>query len=88
MLGPAAERLAEKYPLAATLLWRRMVENILGRASSNQYGYAARDVQNAAALASRLPDDAGIEDHAAWMERLKREHGRKYSFWQRLEKRA
>lgn len=88
VLAPAAERLAEKHPLAATLLWRRMVENILGRASSNQYGYAARDVQHAAALASRLPDEAGIESHAAWMDRLQREHGRKYAFWQRLEKRG
>jgi uncharacterized Zn finger protein len=85
VVTPAAERLAGRYPAAATLLYRRMAESILERASSKQYGYAARDVRNAAALAGRIADEAGIESHDAFVARLKREHGRKYSFWQLLE---
>jgi hypothetical protein len=62
-----------------------MAESILARGSSKQYGYAARDVQNSASLAGRVADDGGIEGHEAFVARLKREHGRKYSFWQLLE---
>ena len=50
LLNLAAERLADRYPLAATLLWRRKVEDVLERASSNQYSYAVRDLRAAAAV--------------------------------------
>jgi hypothetical protein len=59
--GAAAEALAGKHPVAATLLYRRMIESILGRASANQYGYAVRDVRNCESLAGQLPEDSGIE---------------------------
>jgi hypothetical protein len=36
-LRPAADALEEKYPEAATLLYRRMVESVLDRGSSTQY---------------------------------------------------
>jgi hypothetical protein len=80
-LGAAAEALAGKHPVAATLLYRRMIESILGRASANQYGYAVRDVRNCESLAGQLPEDAGIEGHDAFMARLRQEHGRKSRFW-------
>ena len=80
-LAAAAEALAGKHPVAATLLYRRMIESILGRASANQYGYAVRDVRNCESLAGQLPEDAGIEGHDAFMARLRKEHGRKSKFW-------
>ena len=64
------------------LLYRRMIESILGRASANQYGYAVRDVRNCESLAGQLPEDAGIEGHDAFMARLRKEHGRKSKFWE------
>jgi hypothetical protein len=84
-LRPAAEALAEKYPAAATLLHRVLAEDVLQRASSRQYQYAARDVLACASLASVLPDEPGLESHAAFMARLKREHPRKIGFWSLLE---
>ena len=81
-MGAAAEALAGKHPVAATLLYRRMIESILGRASANQYGYAVRDVRNCESLAGQLPEDAGIEGHDAFMARLRKEHGRKSKFWE------
>ena len=51
-------------------------------ATSSQYGYAARDLQHAAAIAPVLPADGGAEQHEAWMARLKRQHGRKRRFWE------
>ena len=77
----AAERLAERHPLAATLLWRRKVEDVLERASSVQYGYAARDVQQAASVAQLVPE-AGQPGHEAWLARLQQVHGRKWKFWE------
>lgn len=75
-LRPAAEALAEKYPVAATLLHR---------ASSRQYQYAARDVRTCAGLAPLLPQEDGLERHEAFMARLKLEHPRKIGFWSLLE---
>jgi hypothetical protein len=84
-LRPAAEALAEKYPAAATLLHRVLAEDVLQRASSRQYQYAARDVLACASLASLLPDEPGLESHAVFMARLRREHPRKTGFWSLLE---
>jgi hypothetical protein len=38
-----------------------------------------------ASLAPLLPDDAGLEAHAAFLARLRREHPRKAGFWALLE---
>ena len=84
-LRPAAEALAEKHPAAATLLHRVLVEDVLRRAASRQYVYAARDVAACASLAPLLPDDTGLETHAAFLARLRREHPRKAGFWTLLE---
>ena len=84
-LRPAAEALAEKHPAAATLLHRALAEDVLRRASSRQYQYAARDVRACAGLAAFLPVEAGLETHDAFMARLRREHPRKTGFWSLLD---
>jgi uncharacterized protein DUF6880 len=84
-LRPAAEALAENHPAAATLLHRALAEDVLQRASSRQYQYAARDVRACAGLAPMLPEEVGLESHVAFMARLKREHPRKTGFWSLLE---
>jgi hypothetical protein len=83
-LRPAAEVLTEKYPAAATLLHRALAEDVLRRASSQQYPYAVRDVRACASLASFLLVEEELESHAAFMDRLKREHPRKMGFWSLL----
>ena len=80
-LRPAAEALAERHPAAATLLHRLLAEDVLQRASSRQYQYAARDVRSCEGLAPFLPDEVGLETHDAFMARLRREHPRKSGFW-------
>ncbi|MGI4794149.1 MAG: DUF6880 family protein [Janthinobacterium lividum] len=84
-LRPAAEVLAEKYPMATTLLHRALAEDVLRRASSRQYQYAARDVRACAGFAAFLPTEAGLETHDAFMARLRREHPRKTGFWSSLD---
>ena len=85
VLRPAAEALEEKFPEAASLLYRRLVESVLDRGSSKQYPYAARDFQSCTRLSPRLPTPGSIETHAAFVARLQMAHGRKYGFWGLME---
>jgi uncharacterized Zn finger protein len=85
VLRPAAEALEEKFPEAASLLYRRLVESVLDRGSSKQYPYAARDFQSCTRLSPRLPTPGSIETHAAFVARLQKAHGRKYGFWGLME---
>jgi hypothetical protein len=82
LLRPAADMLAGKYPEAATLLYRSMVESVLARGSSTQYRYAMQDLLSCAHLAPHLPENATIETHPTFIARLKKAHGKKYSFWE------
>jgi hypothetical protein len=81
ILTPASEVLAAKYPLAATLLLRAMIDFALTRSRSSRYGHAARHLRECAALASTTPDYGSFETHDAYVGRLRREHGRKTAFW-------
>jgi hypothetical protein len=83
-LSRAAAALVGRYPQAATLLFRRMAEDILRRAAASQYQYAAGYVRECEALSSRLGADTEVESHAAFLQRLRRDHGRKYKFWHLL----
>jgi hypothetical protein len=81
ILTPASEVLAAKYPLAATLLLRAMIDFALTQSRSSRYGHAARHLRECAALASATPDYGSFETHDAYLGRLRREHGRKTAFW-------
>jgi hypothetical protein len=85
VLRLAAEALEEKFPEAASLLYRRLIESVLERGSSKQYQYAARDLLSCVRLAPHLPVPGSIENHAAFVARLRKAHGRKYGFWGLIE---
>jgi hypothetical protein len=88
VLRPAAEALEEKFPTAASLLYRRMIESVLDRGASKQYPYAARDFASCARLAPRLPASETIESHATFVARLRKVHGRKYGFWGQFDRKG
>lgn len=81
ILSPAADALAGKHPLAATLVLRAMIDFTLTKARSSRYRHAARHLIECAGLASSIPDFGAFETHAAYAARLKAEHGRKSGFW-------
>jgi hypothetical protein len=81
ILTPAADALAGKYPLAATLVLRAMVDFSLTHARSSRYGHAARNLMECASLASTIQDFGALEAHDAYLSRLRQEHPRKSSFW-------
>ncbi|MBB4287593.1 DUF6880 family protein [Roseospira goensis] len=85
ILTPAADALAGKHPLAATLLLRAMIDFALGRARNSRYRHAARHLMDCAGLATRIEDFGAFETHVAYEARLRRDHGRKTSFWNAVE---
>ena len=81
ILSPAADALAEKFPLAATLALRAMIEFALEQARTKRYRYAAHHLLDCEGIASRIEDFGGHEDHQAYEDRIRDRHGRKSSFW-------
>ncbi len=84
-LVPAAEAVAERHPLAATVALRAMIDFTLNEARVKRYGYAAQHLATCADLARRIEDFAPIETHATYVARLKEAHGKKTGFWSRVE---
>jgi hypothetical protein len=80
-LTPAAERLENKEPLAASLLYRRMIDFTLDHRRSQRYGHAARHLLSCAGLAPLIADWQGHQPHAEYAAGLHQRHPRKSSFW-------
>lgn len=81
ILSPAADALAGKHPLAATLVLRSMIDFTLTKARSSRYRHAARHLMECASLAGSISDFGAFETHEAYSAKLKAEHGRKSGFW-------
>ena len=84
ILTPAAEALSAGHPAAATLALRAMIDLTLSAGKSSRYQHAARHLAECEALAARIEAGGEAEPHAAYVARLKREHGRKSGFWTRV----
>ncbi len=81
LLSPAGEALETRFPLAATLVRRAMIDFTLEHARYKRYGHAARHLLECESVAARITDFGGHPDHPDYVERLKAEHGRKAAFW-------
>jgi len=81
ILSPAADALTAKYPLAATLLLRAMIDFTLKKGRASRYRHAARHLAECASLAAAIGDFGTFEPHQEYSNRLKQEHGRKTAFW-------
>ena len=81
LLTPAADALAAKYPLAATLLLRAMIDFSLIKSRASRYVHAAHHLRECQRLASAITDHASFEPDDVYVSRLRREHARKTAFW-------
>ena len=81
ILTPAADALAGKHPLAATLVLRAMTDFSLTQGRSSRYRHAARHFMECRSLASSIRDFGTFETHEAYAARLRAQHGKKSSFW-------
>ena len=80
-LGGAAAALEESFPLAATVLYRALLNAILARAKSPAYGHGASYLAKLGELAVDVSEGGGLESHAAYLLAIKKAHGRKVGFW-------
>jgi hypothetical protein len=85
ILTAAADALAGKHPLAATLVLRAMIDFSLGNGRSSRYKHAARHLLDCSGLSSAIEDFGRFEPHDAYEGKLRREHGRKSSFWSAVD---
>ena len=81
ILIPAADALAARHPLAATLVLRAMIEFTLGQRELDRYKHAARHLLECSGLAPAIQDFGAFETHEAYEARLRREYEREPSFW-------
>lgn len=79
ILTPAA-----KYLLAVTLVLRAMIDFCLPNSRSSRYKHAARHLLECPSLSKGIKDFGAFEPHDAYEARLRREHGRKQSFWSQI----
>ena len=85
-LLPIATTLAKrKRRLAASMVYRALLESILARGVSKYYTHGVRYLRKLDKLAGKIDDWHGYLSHAAYMAQLKEDHGRKRSFWSRYE---
>lgn len=85
-LAPLAEEFeADGSALAASLVYRALLDSILRRAESRTYGHGARYLRRLQALAPRVADWRGVAPHADYVAEVRTKHARKASFWRRYE---
>jgi len=71
--------------LASTACYRALLLDILAQARSKAYGHGARYFKKLEALAKRIKVFKPLPTHDAFVRQLQSDHGRKKSFWARLE---
>ncbi len=85
ILAPAAKALEADHPLAASILYRALLNDILERAKAKAYGhggdYLARLDELSKDVNTEAFRSAGIDDHATYRLQVKKAHGRKAGFW-------
>jgi len=85
VLSPAADALSGKFPLAATLLRRALVETTLNGAKSTRYKHAARHILEMKNQDTAIDDYGTHETHEAFMQRMRDKHFRKHGFWSQVD---
>ncbi len=81
-LSPAADALEAKYPLAATILRRVMIEDTLNGGRSSRYKHAARHLLECESADAVIEEYGSVTSHEKFLAGLKDRHGRKYAFWE------
>jgi hypothetical protein len=79
MLDRGCER--QPNPLAATLALPSLIDFALSNSRSSRYRHAARHLLDCSSMSSAIEDFGRFQPHDAYEARLRREHGRKSSFW-------
>jgi len=82
ILADAADALSADHPVAATVLYRALLKNILDRGVSAAYLHGATYLAALHSLKDRLPRELPFVSHDDFVDEIQRKHGRKYGFWE------
>lgn len=75
----------DKQDLAALACYRALVLQVLALGRTKGYGQGARHYKKLIALSERLQGFGPLMEHQAFVQHLRATHGRKVSFWARVE---
>ena len=86
ILPKVAKLLEHEHPLAATILYRVLLDDILDRARSKAYSHGIKYLKKLTLLSAEADPThgGGIIDHETYLAHLKKNHPRKTGFWTRL----
>ena len=84
ILTPAAESLRNKYPLAAVLLWRSMINHALWEGRTSRYGACVDHLMDCTAADTEITDFGSRLTHDQYMNALRTQHKHKSSFWTKV----
>ena len=70
--------------LAATVIRRELVEDVLVAAKSKYYNYAVSDLKLAMDYGYQVIDWQDFPNNSEYLAALQTKHGKKYSFWERI----
>lgn len=71
-------------PLAASLIYRALLDSILARAISKYYHHGVNYLEKLEVLSRKVIDWSNFASHQTYFEGLKKTHARKSSFWSRF----
>ena len=80
----AAEELAARFPLAATLVLRCMIDHALRKHRKDRFRDAARQLVECGGLAGAIADFGPHPDHEAYVKALRQRHPYEYAFWSKV----
>ena len=82
---PLAEKFDADFPLAATALFRALLDSILARKQPKTYPHGAAYWHRLAKLAARIDSWSSLTPHAAYVEQVRAAHRLKRAFWTAVE---
>ena len=85
LLIEAAEALAARYPLAATLVLRSLIESILADPRSRSDKPAARHLAECANLAASIREFGSYPNHHGYLKRLRERHPYSFALWSEIK---
>ena len=86
-LLPLADHMeASRRWVTASVLYRALLDSILRRGKSKYYTHGVRYLKKLDTLDLRIHDWRNISPHREYTQVLRKNHGRKTSFWSRYEK--
>jgi len=81
VLRCVAKKITDYDPLGAVLLYRKLLETIMGSAVSKYYKYAVKDLKCIEELNGRVNDWEGYVQPIAYFKAFEQRHKKKYGFW-------